>query len=439
MRGLGERGALDILSSEVLSVLQLCAINEPLLPNLKSLHLWTVTGEFFPIIPLFLSPRITTINISSIESDLPKVVITYVVNILPTLCPNLQDICIRFDRLPKDPTITAALSGMVLATNRNTLQHFNVDSPLTEEAREVICKLPYLRRLSVIIERDTSLPTVVLPNLAELVIEYDHDHVWLQGFRGATLGKLASVALHSEAKPFGDFLEAFESVALTTSIPATLSTFSFYTPCPWRPNYRSLLPFTQLKELDIDFSCEFGCSSTVDDDIITDIARAMPRITALRLGGDPCQTPTGVTTKGLATLAHYCLHLSTLRIHFQVASLDPPTIPWVISGGEPTIPREGCALRCLEVGEIPVPEESTLMVALTLLRIFPRIDHIQYSDEGWGKVGDAFYHSKQLVRCSSKELSPPRSIVDDTSPRSHTRERSLIKKYSQVPSALTSH
>ena len=40
----------------------------------------------------------------------------------------------------------------------------------------------------------------------------------------------------------------------------------------------------------------------------------------------------------------------------------------------------------LEVEEIFVSEESVLMVALALLRISPRIEFIDGTDEGWAKV-----------------------------------------------------
>lgn len=43
------------------------------------------------------------------------------------------------------------------------------------------------------------------------------------------------------------------------------------------------------------------------------------------------------------------------------------------------------------------------MVAMTLIRIFPRIYYIEYVDENWGKVMDAVCLSRQIVGCSSKE------------------------------------
>ena len=366
-----------------------------------------ITESFGLLVPFFLSPSITTISLASGPVLSGVAGFASVIKTLPTLCPNLQSIYLH--PLPRDPLITAAVSEMLLVINRNILQQFQVESPLTEEAREVVYRLPNLRGLWVTVDGPGSLPTFVLPNLTMIDVEYDDDNDWLQGFRGATLGKLTSINFQSGSSSIGDFLEAFECVALTTSIPTTLSQFEFFAPRPWRPNCRSLLPFTQLKELKIGFPCSDYCSSTIDDSIITDLARAMPKLEILHLGAKSCQTPAGVTVKGLAALAYYCLHLSRLRVHFQVASLDPPAIPQVVPGTESTMPREDCALTDLEAGGIPVSEESALMDALTLLRIFPRLKFITYTNRGWSKVAQAIRDSKRLADFSSKK--PPISIL----------------------------
>ena len=413
MRTLWGLGALATLSLEMFSVLQLRAISEPLFPNLKALILWTLTRESIPFFPLFLSPRITTISI--FFDSCPPATVASIIADFPTLCPNLQDITL-YSR-PTDPMITAAFSRMLLTSNKNTLRYFRVGSTLTEEAREVVYRLPDLWGLSVVIEGGTSLPTVILPNLVELDIECDHDFHWLQGFRGAIFGKLASVTFFSDSKPIGDPLEAFVTVALTTSISATLSTLKFSTSLPWRPNYRSLLPLTRLQDLIMDSPCERGCSSTIDDDIVSDIARAMPKLQYLRLGEAPCKTPAGVTAKGLAALAYYCLHLVTLNIHFQVATLDPSVILGVAPDGEPSVPREGCALTDLDVGEISLPEGSTLAVASTLLRIFPHIRLIESANETWEEVKNTINLSRRRL-ASGEELilAPPRKGTLDTLP-----------------------
>jgi hypothetical protein len=72
----------------------------------------------------------------------------------------------------------------------------------------------------------------------------------------------------------------------------------------------------------------------------------------------------------------------------------------------------------LVVGEIPVPEESVLTIALTLVRVFPRIESIDYDDESWEEVLDAIRVSRQLVDCSGEEhsLAVPRGSFIDISP-----------------------
>ena len=386
--------------SEVLSVLQLRTIDEPLLPNLKTFGSLFITGELVQFIPLLLSPRTTVFWIGWItvgKLDFPKVMVASMIIALPTRCPNLQDIILP--TLRRDPVITAAVSEMVLATNRNTLRRFRVDSPLTDEAREMICNLSDLRELLVVIERDTALPSVVLPNLTNLTIRYYNNGDWLRVFRRATLGKLEAVTFHSESEQISGFLEIFERVALAASLQNTLSKFHLHTSLPWNPNYSSLLPFTQLTSLVIDFSCAWDCSSNVDDELITNLAQTMPKLGTLQLGDPPCGEIIGsVTAKGLMVLAHHCPDLTTLRIHFQATTLIvPPVITGVTGNVGSTSLRRRCALRELVVGDIPVPQEYAPEVGRTLLHIFSRIEGINYFDEDWEEVIVAIRRSGQTI------------------------------------------
>ncbi|KAF9786362.1 hypothetical protein BJ322DRAFT_1059266 [Thelephora terrestris] len=403
MRHLEEDAIVDVVSPQVLSVLQFRASSEPLFPNLQSFILCDTRGGLIPFIPLFLSPRTTAFTIFSYSgANLPRAVTASMIAALPTLCPNLQRI--RLYHLPTDPIIAAAVSELLFTTNLKTLSDFHANFPLVEEAREVIYKLPGLRRFQTRISGPTTVPTMVLPNLVRLEIEYDCGHDWLQGFRGASLGKLASVWINTKSDSIGDFLKAFECVALTTSIPATLLTFRLHTVREWRPNYHHLLPFTQLETLVIHFSCKLGCPSTIDDDTIVHLARAIPNLTTLQFGLRPCRTAAGVTPKGLSALALYCLHLSELRIHFRAASFDPPTMPGFIPS-DCTVPREVCALTNLDVGDIPIPDKFALMVALTLTRIFPCLKWIDYSDGRWREVAMAIGISNELADYSRQRAA----------------------------------
>jgi hypothetical protein len=423
VRELEQHGIPETLSLRVLSVIQLYIANEPLLPNLKTLRLREIEGSFIPFIPLFLSPRTTSIYLGfesdplRFESD-SKAMVASMVTTLPTLCPYLESIVLQ-PHDPRDPMITAAVSGMLLVTNRNTLQLLHTHSPLTEEASEVVYKLPNLRELFVVIERGTSLSSASLPNLTTLSIVCDNEGDWPQLFHGAMLGNLESVVFGLQSEQIGDFLGAFGRAALPSSIQNTLKEFILVVSCSWNPDYSSLLPFTQMEHLDIDFFCGGGCSSRVDDDIIINISRAMPKLKTLKLGNNPCrQSTTGITAKGLVALAHHCPGLSTLRVHFQVASLNTtPAILGMIPKTEPNPSWADCALTTLIVGEIPVPEQSVLMVALTLLRIFPRLNIIYFIDERWEEVENAIRNSKQIVDCLSEpslHLESP-SMIDDPS------------------------
>lgn len=289
--------------------------------------IWSIFKDRIPLIPSLLSPMTTHIGLQFLERNPHKVEVASLITALPALCPNLQNI--QLEGLPRDPVITAAVSELLLSISRNNFRTFSVDSPLTEKDREVIYKLPDLRKLSIVLDSPTPLPTIIL---------------------------------------------------------------------------QKLLPLTQLKELVIGFSCEPSCSSTIDDDTITDLARALPNLEVLHIGNAPCKTLAGITVKGLSALAHYSLHLNDLCIHFQLASLNPPRIPLFPSVDESPIPRKDCPLEVLHVGNTRMPWQSALMVALTLTYLFPHLKRIKYKNHGWSEVSKAIRNSKNLVNRSSKNV-----------------------------------
>ena len=411
----------DPINPDILLVPQCRTANDPWLPRLKSFECLEITEALIPFIPLFLSPQTTNINIRF--KGTPTLVVASAINRVSSLCPNLGSITIN--PLPRDSMVTEAASEMLLACNRDTLKTFCVDSPLTEEAREVVYQLPRLSTLWTVIQASISLPTVALPNLTVIDVEYDDDAGWLRGFHGATLKKLKTTVFRfpSKSGEIGDFVGAFESVALAASAQNTLSEFLFFTPRSWNPKYSSLLSFNQLMKVEIQFSCdERGCSSTIDDDMIVSLARAMPKLQMLRLGTLPCATPTGVTVDGLIGLARLCPQLSRLRIHFQVASLvEATTTAASLSPSDgPLVRQQDCALTHLEVGRIPITEQSSsLAVTLVLLRIFPRLLHVVYTYVGWRQVAGNITNFSRLgtfVHHSGKPHPPYTYLTIPTDP-----------------------
>ena len=318
---------------------------------------------------------------------------------LSTLCPDIQSLVIF--PLPRHQVITEAASELLLGCNRDTLQLFLVDSPLTEAARGILYKLTKLREVLTTIQGPTVLPRVALPDLTAICVWWDSTYDWLQGFRGATIGKLKTVIVGpiSESAQIDKFLEEFQSVALSTSSQDTLSKFDFYTSQSWIPDYTSLFGFKQMTQLRIEFSCHDGCPSTVDDDIITGLAQAMPKLEILRLGGAPCSALTGVTLKGLVALACHCVQLSELCVHLEAGKLAEAATSTELprpSENAAIIPRTNCALRNLQVGKAPIQRQVTSAVALTLLQVFPKILNVEYIDPQWENVAETIKLFKRI-------------------------------------------
>jgi len=411
----------DLVTPDVLLALQFRTRNEPLLPRLERFECKNATGGFIPSVPLFLSPKTTNIIIGFIQSPATAMPMLAIAR-FPTLCPHIRHLVLK--PLPKDPITTEAVSEMLLACNQDALQSFTVDSPLAEDACGVLYKLPKLRKLWTTIQGLTSLPLVTLPDLEEICVEWDSEYNWLQGFRGATIGKLKTIILRStsESTKIGNFLEEFQSVALTTSIHNTLSKFNFYTSQSWAPNYASLLAFKQMAYLEIEFSCYNGCSSRVDDNTVINLAQAMPQLEILQLGKQPCRTAGGVTFKGLITLALRCPRLSKLRVHFQANRLAEVTSATPPFPSKPTavISQTNSALTDLQVGETPISGPAVLGVGLTLLQIFPEIHNLEYVGQRWGTVAETIRLFKRIGghihHASKTHLLPLLMILGDTLP-----------------------
>ena len=375
------------IASDILLTLQLRTAGEPLLPKLETFKCFAKKA-LIPFIPLFLSRETTWIDIYVVEDSPTLLIVAPMIARLSTLCPDLE--YITLNGLPKHPDIIEAVSEMLLGCNRDTLQCFEVDSPLTEEARHILFRFPKLFSMWVVVQGRIPLPPVAPPNLGTIDVQFGDHLDWLQGFRGAMLGHLEIVYFSSNSEQIGDFLGEFKKVALTTPAPATLREFYFYTTQSWNPTYRSLLPFTQLRDLLIEFSCEGGCSSRIDDDIIIDLAQAMPKLRTLQLGKSPCGTIGGISVVGLIALAVNCHLLSKLCIHFETDSLVGTTVgvgvPPPLSNGETKNRQQECALTDLEVGEIPIEPGTRFKVAMALLQIFPHLLNIEFAEWGWVEV-----------------------------------------------------
>ena len=167
---------------------------------------------------------------------------------LPALFPDLEHI--NLDSLPRDLVITEAVPEKLLSCNPEALKDFLINSPSIEEARKVVYQLPKLAQLWVTTEGPTLLLPVTLQNLTTIDVECGNHLDWLRGFRGVTFRMSLSAP---NPKRLGTFLANLR--LLRESTPSQRHChFSGSLPCAWQLNYHSLLPFTQLQELEVGSS-----------------------------------------------------------------------------------------------------------------------------------------------------------------------------------------
>lgn len=360
-----------------------------LLPNLQSLEWYSATDTFL-YVNLFLSPRLTSLNVR---------VIPNIPNVGPILASlpvgTLEEL--RFLDLSGDRVVREAISKSVLRTTV-TLRSIEVSSDLSDAAIRHVTRLPNLSDASVSFEnlgRLSVSPDAAFPSLRTLETRVDGAGGWR--YLMQNVKNLDSTVLHSWTVLQPEEIVAVFEFLIVKGFHRTMHRLSFavFKPCNLTPRVLSpLVKFRSLTRLSITSPCDPAqCKSRLTNDALAQLAEALPRLVELFLGAAPCGSPArGITLAGLRPLSTHCVHLETVQIHFS--ALDIPTdIPddalTNSSDQEPLSPNH-CHLFQLVVGALPVSisENSLLIVAYFLRQLFPRLSKIVWtvSDSPWAKV-----------------------------------------------------
>ena len=165
---------------------------------------------------------------------------------------------------------------------------------------------------------------------------------------------------------------------------------------------RPFLSFGRLTKLELLSPCtERGCSFQLNDSIISELAAALPGLTHLALGGDPCKASTsGVTITSLVTLSTNCVDLELLRLRFDANDIISRD-----TYANPQTHKFTCKLRTLTVGSQPLSSnhDSILVVAFAIFHIFPHLEIISSANQGWHRVERAV----QMFRKALRTIPPP--------------------------------
>ena len=403
MRAITEPRAF-LPSADAIQLLSARFSTKPMLPLLRSLD-WVLVSSacLQTCVPLLVSPHLAHVRLcfrdNSPEHCLP------VINTLIKAAGSLESVEIipELDR----PEMQDAVSKLLLSCNPNLLSSFRVASPISEAALLRAAQLPELKEFFFrggTPGLSNPLPLTMFPSLRTILISTGRLPTWLEVLRHIQSKHLTGLSINFEDN--GN-LSTISSHLQYSGVHRTLTELRV---CPregWIIDGVSIAPLLVLRELTslaIFTVCEDQCIFLLSDKDIENIVKAMPKLEDLSLG-IPCsqQMPGNLTVKSLLVIAKHCKALETLKIHINCESIvtgaDGREFPGPFDF-HTEVPSEvissdydGCPLRSAVFGSCPIPmeEEGGIILALTLLRLFPRLNEVRWYPfedlSPWSSVG----------------------------------------------------
>ena len=399
-----------VISPAALHLFRLYTPYSPLLPNLVSLN-WDSDDAFLP----FISPFISR-SLSSIVIDVPRgasALLPPILSTLSTLSPDIREI--QIERLFHSPSTEEASSQLLMHCNPYRLRKYNVDSPISPTALRHIIQLPSLEEFWLVVDSfqlPDPLPVIVFPSLRLLDVEYRGDHTWLALLPAIENPVLTSIFVECSGADVARFVEAFQLTAAGCGIEERLQEFRVRSQEEFKISpelITCILSFKNLTSLKVLSECSTIICQTFDlaDDHIDLLTKAMPRLESLAIGEEPCGVPSQITFRSLYTISNRCPRLTHLQIHFNPALFVTRVDTDSESGGVAlglsdltTPPSELCSVTTIDVGNIPLPSESntSYIMALGLLGVFPRLEKLEYDDGDWEDVDDLIGVCRRMGR-----------------------------------------
>ncbi|KAJ7115591.1 hypothetical protein C8R43DRAFT_1038551 [Mycena crocata] len=339
-----------IVSPDACQALQLCCPGSCLFPNLQKIR-WLVDDPVvFPLMAIFLAPRMHSIDITLIPGES-----MVQLSLLPTLAvryPNLTEVALsERHRTTLGPSILQSIAALVC--NLPRLESFYV-STVDSIIFDHIARLRSLRYLVISELLNSSLagrPERIglepcFPSLETLTLWSTTPKITVALIRAMPRRPLTELRVIFET----DFLDIHSSAELYSALARhcshstlkylSLQEESCYAAQPTFPpseeefddyvvppaTLRLLFAFTNLTK--VKLCTYFGFD--LDDATVIDMARAWPFIRKLELEPyfDVHLTPhrTGVTMAGIQAIATHCLDLKKLAIFFDAKKIPSASV-----------------------------------------------------------------------------------------------------------------
>ncbi|KAF9646539.1 hypothetical protein BDM02DRAFT_3270902 [Thelephora ganbajun] len=399
-----------VISPAALHLLQLYSPYSPLLPNLVSLS-WDSDESFLPFILPFISRSLTSIVIDVPRGASPM--LPPILTTLSALSPDIREI--QIERLYHSSSTEEASSHLLMLCNPYRLRKYNVDSPISAPALRHVIQLPSLEEFWLVVDSfqlPDPLPVVVFPSLRLLDVEYRGDHTWLKLLSAFENPVLTSIFVECSGSDVAQFMEAFQLTLARCGMNERLQEFRVRSQDEFKITPQIIactFPFKNLTSLKVLSECSPTVCQTFDltDDNIDLLTKAMPRLESLAIGEEPCGVPSQITFKSLYIISRRCPRLTTLQIHFNpalfVTKVDTDSESGDVALGLPDLkspPSDLCSVTTIDVGNIPLPTESntSYIMALGLLGVFPRLEKLEYGEGDWEDIDDLIGVCRRMGR-----------------------------------------
>ncbi|KAG2109936.1 uncharacterized protein F5147DRAFT_772785 [Suillus discolor] len=401
----------------------------PLLPNLTSLTWTEASDETLQYIQLFVTPKLTMLNISSVHFLVPFTFGPSEQSIFLSIaksCPSISHFDFDFGRDTDDSTEsvgdTLQLWSQLTSVKTGTLP---------EAAILHLSNLPSLRILkftlpSILISADTQklLQRPMFCALQELNIS-SRNMVFLDAFlKELTIApKIVSFTIKDgvgSARALPDMISRISNACAYNSLQQVQLIITARPPdletSIEAASFQPLLAFRNLRE----FCFVVGCVVRMDDAALLQMAKAWPLLEDLSITGYP-HSSHQVTPHAFVLLLRHCPHLVSVAIPVDWSTIDMSAIPR-------DVPYQGFSHNALsrlafEGSKI----ENPISIAAFISAIAPNVSSIQGDDEDYYEddVFSEHYPSWKMVQ----DLIPALPIIREQGMRIMLN-RSLQGSYS---------
>jgi len=332
---------------------------------------------------------------------------------LSTLSPDIREI--QIERLFHGPSTEEASSRLLMHCNPYRLRKYNVDSPLSASAFRHIVQLPSLEEFWLVVDSfqlPDPLPVVVFPSLRLLDVEYRGDPTWLRLLPAIENPALTSIFVECSGSDVPQFMNTFQLTTVGCGMHERLQEFRVRSKTEFKITPQLIactFSFKNLTSLKVLSDCSSNSCQTFEltDGDIDLLTKAMPRLESLAIGEEPCAAPSQTTFKSLYTISRRCTRLTNLQIHFDptsfVTKLDTDSESGDVALGVSDLkapPSDLCRVTTIHAGCTPLPQTSntSYILALGLLGVFPRLEKIEYTDGDWEDVDDLMGVCRRMGR-----------------------------------------